>query len=41
MSTLDRPAPKAGMIKRAWNFILELWDVLIRPSSVYIGKVPA
>ena len=35
MSTLDRPAPKAGMIKRAWNFILELWDVLIRPSSVF------
>ena len=35
MSTADGSPPRPGFIARAWNFALELWGVLVRPSSVF------
>jgi cytochrome c-type protein NapC len=35
MTTIDKPAPRPGFLKRTWDFALELLDVLIRPSSVF------
>ena len=38
-TTTDGPQenlkPKRGFILRSWDFLLELWGVLIRPSSVF------
>src|SRR3954468_18173981 len=35
MSAVDRPAPRRAWPVRIWAFIVELWDVLRRPSSVF------
>jgi cytochrome c-type protein NapC len=35
MSKVDSEAPRPGLLKRTWNFLLELLDVLMRPSSVF------
>ena len=36
MSAVDDPAaPRRSWLVRLWNFIVELWDVLRRPSSVF------
>ena len=35
MSTSDKSGPPPGLLRRAWNFAMELLDVLIRPSSVF------
>ena len=35
MSGVELPAKQPGLLWRAWAFMLELWDVLIRPSSVF------
>ena len=35
MSTADGAAPRPGFFTRVWNFALELWGVLVRPSSVF------
>jgi cytochrome c-type protein NapC len=35
MTMLDKPAARPGFFRRAWQFALELWDVLIKPSSVF------
>src|SRR5215467_6198748 len=35
MSTADGTAPRPGFFARVWNFALELWGVLRRPSSVF------
>ena len=35
MSAVDPAAPQPSWLKRLWNFIVELWDVLRRPSSVF------
>ena len=35
MSEVDSKAPRPGFIKRTWSFLLELLDVLMRPSSVF------
>jgi cytochrome c-type protein NapC len=35
MSVLDKPAARPSLLRRVRNFVLELWGVLIRPSSVF------
>ena len=35
MSAVDPSAPRPSWLARIWNFIVELWDVLRRPSSVF------
>jgi cytochrome c-type protein NapC len=35
MSESDAKAPRPGFVKRAWAFLLELIDVLIKPSTVF------
>jgi cytochrome c-type protein NapC len=35
MSTADGAAPRPGFFARVWNFAVELWGVLVRPSSVF------
>jgi cytochrome c-type protein NapC len=35
MSVVDKPAARPSLLRRAWSFIVELLDVLIRPSSVF------
>src|SRR6476619_8130041 len=35
MSTVNGAAPRPGFFARVWNFALELWGVLVRPSSVF------
>src|SRR5215472_6956943 len=35
MTEADPKAPRPGFLKRAWAFLLELLDVLIRPSTVF------
>src|ERR1700759_454479 len=35
MSVADDKVPRPGFIKRAWGFLLELLDVLIKPSTVF------
>lgn len=35
MSEIVSKAPRPGVIKRIWSFLLELLDVLIRPSTVF------
>ena len=35
MSGVDCRRSTPGLLWRAWAFMLELWDVLIRPSSVF------
>src|ERR1043166_1116107 len=35
MSALDSKAAKEGLLRRAWAFARELWDVLVRPSAVF------
>ena len=35
MSTSDKSGPPPGLLRRAWNFAMDLLDVLIRPSSVF------
>ena len=35
MSTAEPTAPRPSLLARAWRFVLELWDVLLRPSSVF------
>ncbi|MGY3546012.1 hypothetical protein ACVWZ4_001405 [Bradyrhizobium sp. USDA 4472] len=31
----EKLGPKRGFIARAWDFALELWSVLSRPSTVF------
>ena len=35
MSAVDPTTPRRSWLARLWNFIVELWDVLRRPSSVF------
>ena len=35
MSAADPAEPRRSWLRRLWNFVLELWDVLRRPSSVF------
>ncbi len=35
MSTADGAAPRPGFFARVRNFAVELWGVLVRPSSVF------
>src|SRR6201993_21127 len=35
MSAVDSKAAKEGLMRRAWAFVRELWDVLVRPSAVF------
>lgn len=35
MSTADGAAPRPGFLARMWNFVVEIWRVLVRPSSVF------
>src|SRR6201982_1457596 len=35
MNPVDKPAPRPGRLARVWAFVIELWDVLRRPSSVF------
>ena len=35
MSTVDPAAPRRSWLTRLWFFVVELWDVLRRPSSVF------
>jgi len=35
MSASQQQAPRPGIAKRAWSFLLELIDVLMKPSSVF------
>ena len=35
MTTLDKPEARPGVLRRVWNFVLELIDVLLRPSSIF------
>ena len=35
MTGLDQKEPRPGFAKRAWSFLLELLDVLIKPSTVF------
>jgi hypothetical protein len=35
MSAVDPAAPRRSWLARLWNFIVELWGVLRRPSSVF------
>jgi cytochrome c-type protein NapC len=35
MSALDQAAPRRSWLARIWAFVVELWDVLRRPSSVF------
>ena len=35
MSEVEAQAARPGFFKRAWGFLLELWDVLRRPSTVF------
>ena len=35
MSALEPVAPRRSWLTRIWNFAVELWDVLRRPSSVF------
>lgn len=35
MSEVVSKAPRPGVIRRTWSFLLELLDVLIRPSTVF------
>jgi cytochrome c-type protein NapC len=35
MTGADPKAPRPGLVKRAWSFLLELLDVLIKPSTVF------
>ena len=35
MSTVEPAAPRRSWLARLWIFVLELWDVLRRPSSVF------
>src|SRR5882724_12994966 len=34
MSAIDPAAPRRSWLARVWAFVIELWDVLRRPSSV-------
>jgi cytochrome c-type protein NapC len=35
MSAADDKVPRPGLIRRAWSFLLELLDVLMKPSAVF------
>src|SRR3982751_3496296 len=35
MSAVERPAPRRSWLGRIWGFVVEWWDVLRRPSSVF------
>ena len=35
MSAVDPAAPRRSWLARLWAFVVELWDVLRRPSSVF------
>src|SRR5260370_2155804 len=35
MSTVDPAKPRRTWLARTWSFVVELWDVLRRPSSVF------
>src|SRR5260370_1376520 len=35
MSTVDPAKPRRTSLARTWSFVVELWDVLRRPSSVF------
>src|SRR6516162_7143861 len=35
MSVLEKEGARPTLWRRAWTFLRELWDVLIRPSSVF------
>jgi cytochrome c-type protein NapC len=35
MSATDKPEARPGLLRRVWNFALELVDVLLRPSSIF------
>ncbi|WLA64407.1 hypothetical protein QNN01_39855 [Bradyrhizobium diazoefficiens] len=34
-TTADEAKAKRGFVARSWDFARELWQVLIRPSSVF------
>src|SRR6266545_3943594 len=35
MSATDPAVPRRSWLARVWAFVIELWDVLRRPSSVF------
>jgi cytochrome c-type protein NapC len=35
MTVADGTSPRPGFIRRVWLFVLELWDTLRKPSSVF------
>ena len=48
MSAADPATPRSSRLARLWTFVVELWEVLRRPSSVFglgvlvfAGSLPA
>ena len=35
MTAIDKQDARPGLLRRVWNFAIELLDVLLRPSSIF------